>query len=264
MLKYIRVALEISTEPEMLLFIEKGIRGCVAQCSNRHAEANNRYMGEYFDLSREESYLIYFDINNLYGAAMSQYLPLDSFEWVNELIDVNNFSDDSATEYILEVDLEYPKELHETDKDLPLCPEHYVTPQSKLSKFVTTLLPKKKYIVHHRNLEKCLSLGMKLVKIHHILKFKQTPWLKPYIDLNTELRKKSNNEFEKNSYKLMNNAVFGKIMENVRKPNFRRCILFANNDMVIIEMNRNKVRFNKPIYVGFSILDLYTISITIM
>ena len=105
---------------------------------------------------------MYFDVNNLYGAAMSQYLPLDSFEWVNELIDVNNVND--ATGYILEVDLEYPNELHETHETL--CPEHYVTSQSEIPKLVTTLLPKKKYIIQYRNFKQCLSLGMKLVKIH--------------------------------------------------------------------------------------------------
>ncbi|XP_053595337.1 uncharacterized protein LOC128667793 [Microplitis demolitor] len=147
MLKYTGVELQLLTDLEMVLFIEKEIRGGVSQCTNRYAAANNRYMGEDFDPSKAESYLMYYDVNNLYGAAMSMPLP---------------------TGYILEVDLEYPEELHELHKDLPLCPEHFVPPGSKHSKLSTTL---------------------KLAK----------------------------NEFEKSFYKLMNNAVFGKTMENVRK-----------------------------------------------
>lgn len=100
-------------------------------------------MGKDFDPNQEESYLMYFDVNNLYGAAMNQYLPCGSFEWEDELIDVSEISNESPTGYILEVDLEYPIELHESHKDLPLCPEHYVPPNGKNTKLMTTLLPKK-------------------------------------------------------------------------------------------------------------------------
>ena len=124
----------------MLVFVERGIRGGVSQWSNRYAHANNRYMPD-SDPSTEESYLMYFDVNNMYGTAMRQDLPIGSFEWEHEPIDVTSVPDDAPEGYILEVDLEYPQELHETHKDLHLFPD--IPPQSKNSKLMTTLLPKK-------------------------------------------------------------------------------------------------------------------------
>ncbi|XP_044578946.1 uncharacterized protein LOC123261418 [Cotesia glomerata] len=160
MLKHTEVELELLTDPEMLLFIEKGVRGGVSMCANRHAEANNRYMGKDFDSNNPERYLMYYDVNNLYDAAMNN---VDQF-----------FNDDESVGYILEVDLHYPEKLHDLHKDLPLCPEHFVPPGSKQQKLTTTLYDKNNYVIHYKNLQQCLDLGLVLKKIHRVLKFEQS------------------------------------------------------------------------------------------
>ncbi|XP_072401744.1 uncharacterized protein [Diabrotica undecimpunctata] len=284
MLKHTKQELELLTDPDMFLFVERGIRGGLSQvCSKRRVHANNKYMASY-DPSKPDSYLMYFDVNNQYGWAMSQYLPYGGFEWVDSNIDVISIPDDSSEGYILEVDLEYPQHLHDRHKDIPFCPES-LNPKTmfppkrprELTKLMVTLNDKTKYVIHYRALKQALANGLILTKIHKVLKFNQSAWLQPYIELNTNLRKAAKNEFEKNLFKLMNNAVFGKTMENVRKrvdiklltewqgrygaearissPLFKNATIF-NENLVAVEMHRAEIWLDKPIYVGMSILDL--------
>ncbi|GFX28916.1 uncharacterized protein TNCV_3029591 [Trichonephila clavipes] len=162
-LLHTKVAIELFTDYDMLLFIEKGVRGGISQCCNRYAIANNRYMSN-FNPDDEIKYLMYFDANNLYGYAMSKYLPLKDFVWSdNDLTeqDILNLSDESDVGYILEVDLEYPSDLHDKHSDFPLAPENKPPPNCKEPRLLTTLEPKTKYVLHYSNLKLYLKLGRK-------------------------------------------------------------------------------------------------------
>ena len=128
---------------------------------------------------------------------------------------IKNYDEDSDKGYIFEVDVKYPRRLHDLHSDLLFLPKR--TKTDKWKKLVFNLRNKKKYVVHIRSLKKALNYGLKLKKVHRIIEFNQESWLKPYIDMNTELRKIVKNDFEKDFFKLMNNSVFGKTMENVRK-----------------------------------------------
>ena len=178
-------------------------------------------------------------MNNLYGCAMRQYLPVSNFTWVKNIDKVKQKlmrnKNNSSTGYVLEVNFEYPQELFDIRNDYSLAPEIINIPKEWLSDYylkianvlnintgtVKELMPnlmnKNNYLIHYRNLQQCLELGMKLKKIHRILKFKQKDWMKPYIDFNTQKRKEATNEADKNHFKLLNNAVYGKTMENMRK-----------------------------------------------
>ena len=131
MLKYTGVTLELITDISQILFIEKGIRGGISQCSNRYAKANNKYMGDLYDSNEPDTYLMYFDVNNLYGWAMERNLPEGDFEWVSEK-DFNTLNyfvpEDSEIGYILEVDLHVSPEKHDYFNDLPFCPTHECPP----------------------------------------------------------------------------------------------------------------------------------------
>ena len=207
---------------------------------------------------------------------MSKTLPVNGFKWldsnkINEDF-IKNYNENNDKGYILEVDVKYPKRLQELHSDLPFLSEPMEV--NKCKKLVCNLLNKKKYVVHINVLKQALNHGLKLKKIHRVIEFNQKEWLKPYIDMNTELRKAAKNDFEKDLFKLMNNSVFGKTMENIRKhrdvklvtadkkrsklvsePNYHTINLISE-DLSIIEMEKTKVKMSKTIYLDLSILEI--------
>ena len=225
-LKHTGIRLELLTNPNMLLMFEQGIRGGITQAVRKYASANNKYMGDKFNPNEDTTYLQYLDANNLYGWAMSQPLPTRGFKWV----DVN------------------PNEISElaTHNDLPfMCERMEINGAEKL---VPNLRDKKNYVIHIQALNQVLQHGLRLDRIHRAIEFDQSPWLKTYIDFNTQLRTAATNDFEKDFFQLMNNSIFGKTMENIRKhrnmglvtteekylhtvmkPNFKSGVLFGEN-----------------------------------
>ena len=273
--------LELLSDYDMLMMFEKGIRGGITHISKRYAEANNKYMKDY-DSSKESSYIQYLDANNLYGWAMSQNLPTHGFKWMSnitkekviEILDKANhsMSNHGRKGYIFEVDLEYPEHLWDTHNDYPLAPEKIKV--NGVEKLICHFKPRIHYVIHYRTLRQCLELGMRLTKVHRGISFYQSSWMEAYIRKNTELRKCAANNFEKDFFKLMNNSVFGKTIENIRKrqnihlidnrkkavklsskPNFDRCTIFDRN-LIAVHMKNTEVYFGKPVYVGQAILDL--------
>jgi len=281
MLKHTKAELELLTDIEMIYFIKNAIRGGLVQCSKRHSVANNKYLRT-SNQTKKKSTIVYLDANNLYGWAMSEYLPYAGFDWVQnvENFDIFSISETSDIGYILEVDLEYPMEIHDEHNDLPFCTETKKMHKNKTKKLYANLDGKTKYVIHYRNLQQCLRHGLKLKKIHRILEFNQSPWLKKYIDLNTELRKQAKNDFEKNLFKLLNNCIYGKTIENVEKrkniklvdrwedegnfhcaralvakPNLQDVIYFTDS-LAALVLKTEQICYNKPIYVGFTVLEL--------
>ena len=295
MLKMTDIKLELMTDIDMFQFIEKGLRGGISYIANRYGKANNKYMKEYDDKAPSK-YIMYLDANNLYGWAMSQYLPTGGFRWMTQKqIDKTNlalYKEDSKKGLILEVDLKYPNKLHNLHNDYPLAPEKVKVTENMLSdyckriadkysistglvhKLIPTLSKKEKYVLHYRNLQLYIKLGLKVSKVHRVLEFDQSPWLKQYIDYNTEKRKNAKNDFEKDFFKLMNNSVFGKTMENIRKrvdvrlvtdekkllkltskPTYVSSKIF-NENLVAVHKIKETLTLNRPAYVGMCILDL--------
>ena len=297
MLKLTGIEIDLVYNQEMYEMIEAGLRGGMTQTTCKKVEANNKYMGSDYDKNKASSYINYLDANNLYGLSMIQKLPYRSLKWDDKITedDIINY-DNGRTGYILEVDLEYPKELHDLHNDYPLAPEVMNVKSNMLSekqveiyklingskepkdektkKLILNLNDKSKYVVHIRTLQFYLKHGLKLKKIHRAKKFEQEEILKPYIEFNTEKRKNARNDFEKDIFKLLNNAVFGKTMEDKRKHldfeivsderRFLKCVNnpsfkhshIINENLVGVEKRKPKLKLDKPIFIGMSILDL--------
>ena len=207
MLKMTNIKLELMTDIDMFQFIKKGMHGGVSYIANQCGNANNKYMKE-IDEKAPSKYIMYLDANNLYGWAMSQYLPTSNFKWMTDKeiskINPGKYKGDGKKGLILEVDLEYPQELHDMQNDYPVCPEMVKVSKNMLSayckkiaekynisiglvsKLIPTLRDKKEYVLHYHNLQLYLDLSLKIKKIHRVLKFDQSHWLKQYIDFNTE------------------------------------------------------------------------------
>ena len=205
MMKMTGIRLELLKDIDMHLFVETGVRGGIAMISNRYAKANNPYVSDY-DRERENNYLLYLDCTNLYGTAMEQPLPHSGFRWMErkeiDALDLSTVGVEDEIGYILDVDLGYPRNLHDLHSDYPLAPErrkvneHELSPYSKrlnylkkfqmsatgtVEKLITSLKDKENYIVHYRTLQLYLKLGMELKAVNRVLTFRQSAWMKPFI-----------------------------------------------------------------------------------
>ena len=177
---------------------ERGIRGGITQAVHRYASANNPYMGDEYDTNKETNYQQYLDANNLYGWAMSQSLPTGEFKWIkchkwDPTKLVKMLSAEKKYGYLLEEDVRYPKELHDLHNDMPfMCSKMEINGVEKL---VPNLYDKKKYVIQIRALKQVIDHRLVLEKIHKCIRFRQSPWMKDYIDFNTRLRTASKNDF---------------------------------------------------------------------
>jgi hypothetical protein len=286
-LKFTNIKLDLLSNIDDILFFEKCIRGGISGV-----------MGSRYFKTDENYKLLYIDANNLYGWAMMEYLPYKDFKSYipeKELTkeEILAIPDDSGIGFFLEVDLDYPENIKFKSKNLPYCPEKIFIEEEDLSPYQINLLKsetstnkrprvnklilsqtdKKNYIVHYRMLKFYLQQGMILKKVHRIISFTQSKWLRPYIDFNTKQRMIAKTDFEKDFFKLMNNSYYGKTCENIRnrqevklvtdpekviklhnKPNFSNEKVFDNN-LTAILLRKTSMKFDKPIYIGATVLS---------
>ena len=291
MLKMTDIKLGKISDINKYLFIEKGLRGGVSYIAKRYAKANNKYINDY-DPKKPSTFISYLDMNNLYGWAMSEYLPYEGFKWLKNVdeFDVMSINEKSPIGYFLKVDLEYPDELHELHNYFPLAPEKLAVSSDMLSRYckkiadkceikvgdvkklISNLGDKTNYVVHYRNLQLYVSLGIKLTKSHKVLKFKQSDGMKIYTDFNPKKGKNLLIVLKKNFFKLMINSAYGKTIENflkrisvkvvnngrnflkhVSKPTFVSAKIFDKNYAAVHKI-KPVLTLNKPIYVGFTVL----------
>jgi hypothetical protein len=293
-------------QEDMYAFVEDSIRGGVSMTPGRYAKANHPYLGQaHYNPQDPLSWILYFDVNNLYGWAMSQMLPYGQYRWLltqdktqEELLRmILSHAEEDPTGFIVEVDGEFPDEVHDPLAQFPPCPtntpipehcispflkqlytkfstdEHKVKHDHKTPKLVCSLSPKTQYKVYYKSLQQYVKLGFKVTKIHRILAFSQAKWLAQYVQYNTRKRAKAKTKFEKDFYKLIVNAIYGKFIQDNRKftgveaffsdyqhyketwdPNITD-FRIINEDFVLANKQRGSINLNNPIIIGAVILD---------
>ena len=275
------IKLELLTDLDMFLLIESGLRRGICHPVKRYAKANNKYM-KIYDKKKKSSYILYLDANNLYGYVMVRKLPKGGIKWVKNISEftpdfIKNYDENSVKGYFIEADIIYPKELQSHHSDLPFFPERLTI--NKTKKLACTLYDKCNYVTNISMLKSAIKHGLILEKVHKVIEFDQEVWMKVYADMNTTHRTNAKNEFVKKFFKLCNNAVFGKTMENkiknrdiklvttqkkrmklVREPNFYRIKHFTN-DLSAFEKRKTNILMDKPIYFGFTILELSKVAL---
>ena len=245
------------------------------------------YMNKH-DKTKIDEYILYLDANNLYGYAMCEYLPKGNFKWNTDndwtTEKISNLESDGKTGYLFDVDLHYPDHLHDLHNGYAMAPENMAIKSdmlngwqqegyknSNIQKLITNFYDKKNYGINFRLLKLFISLGIEVKKVNRVLQYDQDNYMKSYIMKNTNERTKATNDFEKDFYKLMNNSVYGKTMENVRNRinfrlisseeqalairNTRTKFTIFNDNLVGVHLCKQQVKLNKPIFIGQNVLD---------
>ena len=218
------IELELVSDCKIFSMIEEQKRGGLCFVgSKRYAKANNKYLGADHDETKPDSFIPYWDMNNLYGCAMIDLLPSGGHELL-EQFDINEIlvnPDDSSVGYLLRVDMIFPDDKHELFRQYPPAPENTapkdewmtefqkelanknhisISNVCKQAKLIPHLHPHNRYVIDYRNLKYLVSLRVQVVKVHDVIKYNQSRWLKPYIDFNTEMRKTARNDFEQDFF----------------------------------------------------------------
>ena len=313
MMQMTNAKIELISDVEIYRAFEQAIRGGVAMAVHPHTVAHNKYTrltegDESLAERDDDSFIVSLDENNMYGGAMSRFLPSSGFRWLTHE-EVANFrlatlsEEDGPVGFLLDVDLQFPRELHDYFNDFPPAPESIMVEDKWLSelqrqafntekrarsqKLVPHLNDHRHYHVHGCTLKLYLTLGVVVSKVHRILTFQQTQLIKPWVDLNTSLRKKAaeiGDTLAVEQAKLMVNATYGKTLQNVRKyadyklaktdvegtSERRLAKMVAKNtlkrfvcmkSLYVLEFAKKKVRLNQPLYLGAATLDYAKLSI---
>ena len=290
---------DLLTDVDMLMMVEQGIRGGLTVVSKRYCEANNPNVPNY-DPTKEQNHIVYFDVNNLYGHAMSQPLPYCDFQWieVSKIKDIYHLLNmcGEYTGMIIEVDLHYPNDLHQQHNDYPLAPhkkkinlemlssyqkgiltrmkENALINHHPTEKLISSFLIREKYVLHNKTLAYYLEKGLIVTKIHRAFKFRQSAWLRPYVEFCTSKRQDAKSSFDRDFWKLMVNSIYGKtngdkrkhkqidmvFQDNIAVKRLRselcQRFIIVKEAKMIFELIEQSVMMNKPLAVGFAILEL--------